>query len=138
MPSRDAGQVDAVHAHCPFEVQSFTPARWGPAEEEYLGFGRAVLKKRFAGGDLEATSTVEMMFWRPEATVGVYLALELVEGMLAGRSGTFVLQHGGTTGPNGEHTWVEVVNGAATGELTGLRGGGRLEHGLLELDLDFG
>ena len=58
--------------------------------------GRMSLDKRFHG-PLEATSQGEMLtVMNPQLGSGGYVALERVNGMLAGRHGTFVLQHSGT------------------------------------------
>jgi hypothetical protein len=100
-----------------------------------MQLGRASLRKEFTGGDLEATGTVEMLSARQGESAGTYVALELINGRLGELVGTFLLQHGGTASSDGgQRTWVEVVEGSGTGELVGLRGQGRIEHGLLELD----
>jgi hypothetical protein len=136
MPNAGPKDPDAAPLRCTFEVEHFEPAGFSE-EVEQAGLGRATVRKRFGGGDLLGTGTVEMLFWRPDESSGTYLALELIDGTLAGRHGTFLLQHGGSTSPTGEQTWVEVVPGSGTGELSGLSGTGRIEHGLLELDAVF-
>ena len=76
-----------------FEVK-LTPQ----APDENAGdapLGRMTIDKQFHG-DLEATSKGQML----AAGTGVkgsagYVAMERVNGTLAGRSGTFVLQHSG-------------------------------------------
>jgi hypothetical protein len=86
------------------------------------GIGRMLLDKRFAG-DLEATSKGQMLAVRTavEGSAG-YVALELVEGALAGRNGTFVLQHTGTMERGAQQLSVTVVPDSGTGELEGLAG----------------
>jgi hypothetical protein len=48
--------------------------------------------------------------------------MELVTGTLAGRSGTFVLQHTGSMNRGTPSLQVSVVPDSATGELAGLSG----------------
>ena len=84
--------------------------------------GRMALDKRFEG-DLAATSKGEML----AASTGVkssagYVALERVSGALHGRSGTFVLQHGGTMNRGTPQLAIAVVPDSGTGDLTGLQG----------------
>lgn len=88
---------------------------------------RATVRKAYAGA-LEGESVAELL------TCGelAYLANERVTGALDGHAGTFVLQHGAWEGGQ----WGFVVPGSGTGELRGLRGDARLEHGTLALDYE--
>jgi hypothetical protein len=51
-----------------------------------------------------------------------YVALEQVTGTLAGRSGTFYLQHTGTMNRSVPTLSITVVPDSGTGELEGLTG----------------
>jgi hypothetical protein len=104
-----------------FEVK-LTPQAGG---DEPAGVGRMTIDKRFSGG-LEATSRGVMLAVRTavEGSAG-YVAMEVVEGALDGRRGTFVFQHGGTMLRGEQRLSIEVVPDSATGELSGLSG--RLE-----------
>ena len=84
--------------------------------------GRLLIDKRFSG-DLEATSKGQMLAFRSgvEGSAG-YVALEHVEGTLAGRAGSFVLQHSGTLERGAQQLSVTVVPDSGTGELSGLAG----------------
>ncbi len=84
--------------------------------------GRMLIDKRFAG-DLEATSKGQMLAFRSgvEGSAG-YVALERVEGTLAGRAGSFVLQHSGTMERGAQQLSITVVPDSGTGELSGLAG----------------
>ena len=84
--------------------------------------GRMLIDKRF-GGDLEATSRGQMLAFRAavEGSAG-YVALEHVEGTLAGRAGGFVLQHSGTMERGAQELSVTVVPDSGTGQLEGLAG----------------
>jgi hypothetical protein len=78
--------------------------------------------KRFHG-DLEATSYGEMLsaVGDVKGSAG-YVALERVNGILQGRSGSFVLQHSGTMTRGAPELSVTVVPDSGTGELVGLSG----------------
>ena len=88
--------------------------------------GTATVEKTFTG-DLEATSTAQVLMCQADPddlTAGAgYIASEIVTGSLKGRSGSFVLQHGGISEVRGEQwTYGHIVPGSGTGELQGLTG----------------
>ncbi len=91
-------------------------------EEGGACVGRMLIDKRFAG-DLEATSRGQMLAVRTstEGSAG-YVAMELVKGKLAGREGSFVLQHAGTMERGAQRLSIEVVPDSGTGGLEGLAG----------------
>lgn len=83
---------------------------------------RMVLDKSYQG-DLSGTGRGQMVshMTAVEGSAG-YVAVELVEGILAGRVGSFVLQHFGLM-DRGEPTLrVAVVPDSGTGELSGVSG----------------
>ncbi len=88
------------------------------------GLGRRSIDKRFHG-ELDATSTGEMLAFS-SATDGSagYVALETVRGTLAGRRGSFVLQHSATMTRGAPAQSITVVPDSGTGALAGL--GGRM------------
>lgn len=89
---------------------------------EAAGIGRMLLDKRFAG-DLEGTSKGQMLAAMTGVTGSAgYVALEQVTATLAGRGGTFVLQHSGTMTRGTPELKVSVVPDSGTGELEGLNG----------------
>jgi hypothetical protein len=51
-----------------------------------------------------------------------YVAIERVTGTLAGRRGTFILQHSGTMSRGAQQLTITVVPDSGTDELTGLTG----------------
>ena len=53
---------------------------------------------------------------------GGYVALEIVTGSLAGRKGTFQLQHSSTMARGKPTQSVTVIPDSGTGELSGLSG----------------
>ncbi len=112
-----------MEAKCTFEVTGWEPSP-GDDPAEGPALVRVAIRKKFQG-DLDGESAGEGLFCGlgdPEAGAG-YVVSERVTGVLAGRSGTFVLQHGGIMGPDAPpRSFGNVVPGSGTGELTGLRG----------------
>jgi hypothetical protein len=114
----------ATRASGTFEVK-LSPQVDGEAGGAVIG--RMLIDKRF-GGDLEATSRGQMLAVRTavEGSAG-YVALEHVEGTLAGRAGGFVLQHSGTMRRGAQELSLTVVPDSGTGQLEGLDGRMRLD-----------
>jgi hypothetical protein len=106
----------SAHATGTFEV------KLEPQAPDASGLARLTLDKTFHG-DLEGTSLGQMLAASTETAGSAgYVALERVTGTLAGRSGTFVLQHTGTMNRGTPSLSVTVVPDSGTGELTGLSG----------------
>jgi hypothetical protein len=86
---------------------------------------RASVAKVFRG-DLEGESTLEYLMAYPGDGTASFVGLERVTGHVAGRAGSFILQHTGSDdGHTATGTW-RVVPGSGTGELRGLSGQGRM------------
>ncbi|APV52550.1 hypothetical protein BWI17_19815 [Betaproteobacteria bacterium GR16-43] len=94
------------------------------ADEKFDGasMGRMSLDKQFRG-DLAGTSKGEMLT-AMTATKGSagYVAVERFTGTLAGKSGSFMLQHTGTMTRGAPQLTVSVVPDSGTGQLAGLEG----------------
>jgi Protein of unknown function (DUF3224) len=88
-----------------------------------IELGRAHLSKTFTG-DLQGTSTAELLSATTTAGPAAYVALERITCTLHGHSGTFVLHH--SAGADG-NSWTVVV-GSGTGELAGLSGTGEIDR----------
>ncbi|HEU0014473.1 MAG TPA: DUF3224 domain-containing protein [Longimicrobium sp.] len=84
--------------------------------------GRLSIDKTFSG-DLQGTSKGEMLAAQTgvEGSAG-YVAMERVTGTLAGRTGSFVLQHSGTMNRGAAQLTVSVVPDSGTDALAGLAG----------------
>lgn len=95
------------------------------ATRDGVDYARAHFDKTFHG-DLEASSSVEMLFVTAEAGRG-YVALETIDGSLGGRTGTFALLHCGTMA--GDDVWATwpIVAGSGTGGLAGITGEARID-----------
>jgi hypothetical protein len=90
---------------------------------EGTSIGRLALDKTFSG-DLVATSRGEMLSARSleHPNSAGYVAIERVTGVLAGRQGSFVLQHTGTMDRGTPSLTISVVPDSGSGGLAGLRG----------------
>ena len=104
----------------PFHV-TMTPVPLAHADAPAL-LGRFRLDKRYEGV-LDAVGSGEMLSARTaiEGSAG-YVAIERVVGTLAGRSGSFVLQHSGVMDRGMKRLFLEVVPDSGTGALVGLSG----------------
>ncbi len=125
---------------------SFDVTGWDPAPYDQPAVGPALTRitiHKVFRGDFEGESTGEGLFCgmnAPQTGAG-YVVSERVDGHLKGRSGTFVIQHGGMMGPGlPPRTFGHVVPGSGTGELEGLDGEveiSRTEDGQHTLTLDY-
>lgn len=101
--------------------------------------GRFEFTKSWSGG-IEGTGRGFMASGGdPQSGSAGYVALELVEGTLDGRSGSFLLQQFGLMDSGGQRLEYAVVPGSGTGELTGLTGTVSLtvEGGVHQVELDY-
>lgn len=116
----DRASPVTTHASGEFEVKLAPLPTHETAEGALLA--RLSIDKQFRG-DLDATSRGEMLS-AGTATKGsaAYSAIERVSGTLAGRRGTFVLQHTGIMNRGAPTLTITVVPDSGTGELVGLTG----------------
>jgi hypothetical protein len=113
------------HAKGTFEV-TLKPLPLANAEAgEKLG--RMSFNKQFAG-DLAGTSTGEMLSAGTDVKGSAgYVAIERVIATLAGRKGSFVLQHSGTMDRGNPQSTIVVVPDSGTEELAGIAGNFRID-----------
>lgn len=84
--------------------------------------GSMAISKTFRG-DLAGHSTGQMLAVRTQVNGSAgYVAMERVSGTLAGKNGTFTLQHSGTMDKGTSTLSVTVVPDSATDDLAGLTG----------------
>ena len=124
--------MHVVHGTFTVKIAPLTPA---PAE----GLGRFSIDKEIHGG-LEATTKGEMFSGGdPKAGVAGYVATEVVAGTLAGKQGSFALQHFATMDKSGPKMNVIIVPGSGTGELKGIAGTFtiKIEGGVHSYDLEY-
>ena len=85
-------------------------------------FSHVTFDKQFQG-DLAGTSVVEMLSMATAVQGSMaYVALEQVTGSLAGRTGSFSLQHNGVMRRGAAQLSLTVVPDSGSGELLGLEG----------------
>ncbi len=108
----------SAHAKGSFDVK-VTP---DPSADKDAIPGRFLLDKQFHG-DLAGTSKGQMLTaGDPAKGSAGYVAIEQVTGTLAGRSGSFALQHSGSVANGNQELSIKVVPGSTTGQLEGLTG----------------
>jgi hypothetical protein len=114
------GETMTMQAKGPFEAKVAPLAQ--ATYEGGTALGRYSLDKQLHG-DLEGTSKGEMLTagTAVEGSAG-YVAIERVDAVLAGRKGTFVLQHLGAMSGGAQELAIKVVPDSGTGELVGLAG----------------
>ena len=100
-------------------------------EQDGIKLNRNVVLKEFSG-DLAGTSEAQMVaaFTATPGSAG-YVAIEHFTGSVAGRSGSFVLQHSGLMDRGDAALTGTIVPDSGTGELAGI-------SGTLEIDNDAG
>lgn len=110
------------HARGTFTV-AVVPLSPAPAE----GISRFSINKQLHG-DLEGSTRGEMFSaGDPKLGAAGYVAIEVVTATLAGRHGSFVLQHMATMDSDGRRMTVGVVPGSGTGDLAGIAGSFAIE-----------
>lgn len=106
---------------------TFTVAGWDESTYEELDGGGKLTKAHVTfgfDGDLVADGGWEaVMCYRDDGTAA-FTGFQRTTGRLGGREGSFVLRADGTFAGGEARTDWEVVEGSATGELSGLRGTG--------------
>ncbi len=115
--SKKETTMTTYHATGPFDVK----LAMQPAESNNPEISRMTLDKKFHG-DLEATSLGQMLAAGKPSSSGVYVAIEIVTGVLGGRKGTFALHHTGIMEQGKPTLTVTVVPDSGTDELKGLKG----------------
>ncbi|NOX43195.1 MAG: DUF3224 domain-containing protein [Gammaproteobacteria bacterium] len=101
---------------------NLAPMKFYAQGTDGINLGRMSIDKTFSG-DLVATSKGEMMsaMTSVKGSAG-YVAIEQVNGSLASKTGSFVLQHFGTMNNGKDRLILEVVPDSGAGELVGLSG----------------
>ncbi|GAA4198909.1 DUF3224 domain-containing protein [Actinocatenispora rupis] len=97
---------------------------------------KVTIRKTYRG-TLDGTGVAEVLTAQGAAGAG-YVASEHIQATLDGRSGTFVIQHGGLADGTDQSTFGTVVPHSGTAELAGLSGHAtEARHGVLTLTYTF-
>lgn len=112
-------------ANANFSIKSWDEKTWeGKGWSEVEGPKRTYAKVgRAYTGDLEGEAEVQFLM-SYTADGASYVGIEHFVGKLAGRSGTFDMQHTGLYANGAANSTFFIVPGSATGELVGLTGTG--------------
>lgn len=87
-----------------------------------LGGIRMMFEKQFHGA-IQAKSIVSMLgVMNKEIGSGSYVALEILEGVVDGLSGTFGMQHSSSMNRGESKQSITVIPDSGTGELVGITG----------------
>ncbi len=114
-----------MQAVAPFTLDAFDQSE--PHDTvDGVALARAAITKTFSG-DIDASSTVDMLTAMGAGGGAGYVALERITGTVHGRAGSFVLLHAGTMTPDDQWATWPVVPGSGTGDLAGIRGEGRID-----------
>jgi hypothetical protein len=117
--TKNKKEISTMTARGTFDVKVIPQ---GPEDKSAGPFGRMLLDKKFQG-DLIGTSKGQMLGAMTAVKgSGGYVALELVDGVLNGKKGTFMLQHSGTMQGDAFDMQIHVVPDSGTGELEGIKG----------------
>jgi hypothetical protein len=113
----------STHATAVFQVKT-----WDEKPYQELDGGakltRASVTKTYSGDITGEATSESLMFYRPDGTAA-FTGLERVVGTIGGRSGSFVLQAGGTYRDGTATCDCTVIPNSGTGDLRNLRGEGR-------------
>jgi len=112
----------SVEAKCSFQITG-----WDEKTYQEIG-GAAKLSNakvtQSYSGDIEGTSSVEyLMSYTTQGTAN-FVGIERVSGAVAGKTGTFVIQHVGSFSEGKAHSSWSIVEGSGTEGLASLRGEG--------------
>ena len=111
-----------------FELLSWDEETYDEGEEGKLTL--ATVSQKFSG-DITGEGAVRwLMAYRADGTAR-FVGLQKVDGTIAGRRGSFVLETAGEFDGQMAKWSATVVSGSATAELSGLQGSGSFgaEHG---------
>ncbi|MEA2465346.1 MAG: hypothetical protein QOJ98_3093 [Acidobacteriota bacterium] len=113
-----------MNAHAAMKASGTFEVKLAPQTAAHAdsAIARMSIDKQFLG-DLQGSSKGEMLAVQTDVKGSAgYVAMERVSGTLAGRTGTFVLQHSGTMTRGEPHLDLTVVPDSGTGEFQGLTG----------------
>lgn len=94
----------------------------GELDKQAPGLGRMSIDKTFSG-DLVGRSLGQMLTGMTDVKGSAgYVAIERFTGTLAGKTGSFILQHNGSMSGGEQHLTITVVPDSGTEELMGING----------------
>jgi hypothetical protein len=106
---------------------TFQITGWDEKTYQEIGGGAKLTNARVTqsySGAIEGTSSIEYLMSYTIQGTASFVGLERVSGTVAGKSGTFVLQHAGSFSEGNARSSWSVVPGSGTDDLASLRGSG--------------
>ena len=127
--TQDARETTSMRkqAKATFDIKSWDEKTYDEIDLESK-LTRASVTKSYQG-DIEGEGKVEYLMMYRNAGSASFMGLERVTGRVAGRSGSFVLQHTGTFEDGVAKVTLSVVPGSGTGDLRGMKGEGGFSVG---------
>ncbi|MDQ2904952.1 MAG: DUF3224 domain-containing protein [Chloroflexota bacterium] len=111
-----------MHATGTFEVKSWNEKPYSEIEGQPR-LTRADVVYAYHG-DLEGEGSIEYLMCYSSNNIAYFIGYEQITGRLGDHSGSFVLQHNGAYEGGAVRDALTIVPGSATGDLSGLQGGG--------------
>ncbi|MBI1821319.1 MAG: DUF3224 domain-containing protein [Nitrospirae bacterium] len=109
-------------ANCTFKVISWDEKPY----QEFEGGAKLTRAKVSLAyqGDISGEGFVEFLMSHAANGTASFVGMEWVKGVVAGKSGSFIIQHVGTYDSGGARSAWSIVPGSGTGELAGIVGKG--------------
>ena len=110
------------------------------AHDDTAKVTRAIVTKTYSG-DIDATSYTETVMAYAEDGTATFVGLERLQGTVAGKTGSLVIQHVGGYDGTAARAELSVAPGSGTGGFAGAAGTGAFladPQGSVTLELDFG
>ncbi len=125
---------------------SFVMKAWDEEPYQELEGGRKLSRaqvKKSYHGEIKGEGSLEYLMYYQEDGVVSFVGLEHISGSLAGRKGSFILQHTGTFKGDAVQIHLSILKGSGTRDLRGLSGEGEFSAGHetsypMALEVDFG
>ena len=96
-----------------------------PQEDGEFAAGRMLIRKTYLG-DMNGSSTGQMISKRMENGTAIYYAIEEFSGSVNDKSGQFTLVHKGHMTKNSQSLEVTILEGSGRGELQTISGSMRI------------
>jgi hypothetical protein len=97
--------------------------------------------KKILHGDVDGESTLEYLMVYSSDGTATFVGLERVRATIAGRAGSFVVQHVGRFADGAARAELQIVSGSGSDELSGVSGHGDFvadPNGSFTLTVDVG
>ncbi len=111
-----------IEANCTFKVTGWDENPYNEFED-----GAKLTKAKVSQlyeGDLSGEGSVEFLMSHAANGTASFVGIELITGILSGKTGSFIIQHIGTFDSNGACSNWMILPESGTGELTGICGDG--------------